>query len=87
MAKEWRKIKDRARKFNGTDKIDPDLENALFEKMKKFVKESKTVSSDKLPDSDEADSMMTSHTISKRKGKWKKFPPEVENSKRRVFEK
>lgn len=86
MAKEWRKIKDRSRKFDGTDKIDPDLENALLEKLKKFAKESKTVNSDKLPDSDEADSVMTSHMVSTRKGKWKKFPPEVLNRNKRIFD-
>lgn len=86
MAKEWRKIKDRARKFDGTDKIDSKLENALFDKFKKFVKESKTVNSDKLPDSDNADSIMTSHMVSARKGKWKKFPSEVLNSNKRIID-
>ncbi len=86
MAKEWRKIKDRMRKFDGTDKVNPELEQALFEKLKKFAKESKTVSPDKLPDSDEADSMMTRHMVSIQKGKWKKFPPEVINSNKRILE-
>ncbi len=86
MAKEWRKIKDRTRKFDGTDKIDTELENALLEKLKKFAKESKTVSSDKLPDSDVADSIMTRHMVSIRKGKWKKFPPEVLNSNKRIMD-
>lgn len=86
MAKEWRKIKDRARKFDGTDKIDPELENALREKMQKIVKESKTVSSEKLPDSDEADHMMIKHMVSTQKGKWKKFPPEVLKSNKRIMD-
>lgn len=86
MSKTWRKIKDHIRKFDGTDKIDPETEEALLEKLKKFAKESKTVSSEKLPDSDQADSMMTSHMVSTRKGKWKKFPPEVLNSNKRVFD-
>jgi hypothetical protein len=86
MAKEWRKIKDSTRKFDGTDKIDTELENALLEKLKKFAKESKTVSSNKLPDSDVADSIMTRHMVSIRKGKWKKFPPEVLNSNKRIMD-
>ena len=86
MATTWRSIKDHIRKFDGTDNIDPKIEEELFEKMKKFVKESKTVNSDKLPDSDEADSVMTHHMVSARKGKWNKFPPEVLKSNKRIFD-
>lgn len=81
MSKTWRSLKDNMRKFDGTDKIDPEVEKAILEQMKKFVNESKTISPDELPNSDEADSMMLRHMVSTRKGKWKKFPPEVINSR------
>jgi hypothetical protein len=86
MSKTWRSIKDHTRKFDGTDKINPELEKVLLEKMKKFVKESKTVDSSKLLNSDEADSMMVKHMVSVKKGKWKKFPPEVLNSNKSIFD-
>lgn len=86
MSKDWRSIKERARKFDGTDKINPELEKELFEKMNKLIKEGKVINSDKLQDSDEAENMIVRHTVSSRKGKWKKFPPEVLNSKKRFIE-
>lgn len=81
MSKTWRSIKDSARKFDGTDKINPEIEKSLIDHLKKFTKEAKSVDSSRLPDSDLADNMIIRHMVSARKGKWKKFPPEVLNSK------
>ncbi len=86
MAKTWRSLKDHVRKFDGTDKIDPEIEKALFEKLKKFTKEAKPVEPSQVSNSDEADNMMLNHKVSARKGKWKKFSAEVLNSKKRIFD-
>ena len=84
MSSKWRDMK--TRKFDGTDKVNPEVEKAILEKIKKFVKESKTIDSSELPDSDEVQSMAVGHKMSARKGKWKRFPTEVENSKNRILD-
>lgn len=86
MAKTWRSLKDHIRKFDGTDKIDPETEKLLFEKLKKFTKEAKPVEPSQASNSDEAYSMVLIHNVSARKGKWRKFPLEVLNSKKRLFD-
>ena len=84
MASTWRDIK--TRKFDGTDKIDPEAEKALLNKMKRFVKEAAPVDPATVVKSDDADSIMIQRKVYARKGKWKRFPPEVENSKKRIFD-
>lgn len=81
MAKTWRNLKDSVRKFDGTEKIDPKVEKEILDNLRKFTTEAKTVSPDHLPNSDKADHIMRRIMVSAAKGKWKKFPPEVLNSK------
>lgn len=84
MSKTWRSIKDHVRKFDGTDKIDPEKESVIGDHIRKFTKEAKPV--EKHINSDEAHNMILQHYVSARKGKWKKFPPEIENSQKRIFD-
>jgi hypothetical protein len=86
MSKEWRNIKDNARKFDGTDKVDPEMEKEMLEHIRKFAKEAKPIDTAKVPNSDEADNMIIRHMVSAQKGKWKKFPPEVLKSKPIIHE-
>lgn len=83
MASTWRNMK--SRKFDGTDKIDPEKEKAIIEKITRFVKEGKPIKRSVLGDSDEVHSMTLKHMVSARKGKWRRFPPEIENSKKRIL--
>ncbi len=84
MSSKWRDMK--ARKFDGTDEIDPEKEKAILEKIRNFVKNAKTIDHNELPDSDEARNMTLAHKISARKGKWTRFPPEVLNSKNKIMD-
>ncbi|MES2930780.1 MAG: hypothetical protein V4665_03275 [Patescibacteria group bacterium] len=86
MSESWRNIKDHIRKFDGTDKINPEAEKAVSEEIKKFVKEGKPIDSSDTFDSDAGDTMILRHMVSTTKGKWKKFPPEVLNSDKRIFD-
>lgn len=79
MPKTWRELQDKVRKFDGTDEIDLDLEKEITQEMMRFAKESKPI--DGKIHSDKLDSILTRHKVSMRKGKWRKFPSEVENSK------
>lgn len=83
MAPTWRNMK--SRKFNGTDKIDPEAEKAITDKIKRFIKEGKPIERNAIGNSDEANSMVIKHMVSARKGKWRRFPPEIENSQKRFF--
>jgi len=84
MASTWRDMK--SRKFDGTDKINPETEKAITEKITRFAKEAEPVDQNTIGNSDEAQSMLVKHMVSARKGKWRRFPPEIENSKKRVFD-
>ena len=83
MAKSWRDIKPR--KFDGTDRINPEIEKALIEKLRKFTKEAKPVETGTPMSSDDGHSMIITRNVSKIKGKWRKFPPEVEDSQKRIL--
>jgi hypothetical protein len=84
MSSQWREIK--TRKFDGTDNINPEIENQIFEKIRKFKKEAKPISHKEAGNSDEMYSVVLSHMVSTRKGKWKRFPPEIENSNKRILD-
>jgi hypothetical protein len=84
MSPKWREIK--TRKFDGTDKVNPEIENQIFEKIRKFTKEAQPISHKEAVDSDQMHSMVLSHMVSARKGKWKRFPPEIENSNKRMLD-
>jgi len=84
MASTWRNMK--SRKFNGTDKIDPEAEKAITEKIKRFIKEGKPIERSAIGNSDGVNSMVVKHMVSARKGKWRRFPPEIENSQKRFFD-
>lgn len=77
MATTWRSLKDNVRKFDGTDKVNPEIEREVIDHIKKFVKEGKVVNPSLETPSDNADSMLLRHKLSIGRGKWKKFPPEV----------
>lgn len=79
MAPTWRNIQ--TKKFDGTDKVDPKMEEAMREKIKKFTKEAIPINRNIVGNSDKAGNLIVKHMVSKRKGKWRKFPPEVKNSK------
>jgi hypothetical protein len=84
MATTWRNLK--TKKFDGTDKVDPETEKAILEKIKKFAKEAKPVDQSTVVNSDDAHNMVVKHMVSKTKGKWRRFPPEVENSNTRILD-
>lgn len=84
MASTWRATK--TRKFDGSDKIDPEVEKAILEKIRKFGKEAVPVDRDAVGSSDDVHNMIVKHMVSVRKGKWRRFPPEVENSRKRIFD-
>lgn len=84
MAPAWRDMK--SKKFDGTDRISPEAEKAITEKITKFIKEAKPIDRRAVGNSDEARNMVIKHVVSARKGKWRRFPPEIENSKKRVFD-
>ncbi len=84
MSATWRDIK--TRKFDGTDKIDPETEKAILEKIGKFATEAKPVDRDSLGNSDDVQNMVLKHMVSAKKGKWRRFPPEVENSLKRILD-
>jgi hypothetical protein len=84
MSHQWREIK--TRKFDGTDKVNPEIENQIFEKIRKFTKEAQPIDHKEAGNSDQMHSMVLSHMVSARKGKWKRFPPEIENSQKRVLD-
>jgi hypothetical protein len=84
MASTWRDIE--SRKFNGTDKIDPEVEKVIAEKIKRFVKEGESVERSTIGNSDAVDNMVVKHMVPAKKGKWRRFPPEIENSKKRIFD-
>jgi len=84
MASTWRDMK--SRKFDGTDKINPETEKAITEKITRFANEAEPIDRNAIGNSDEAQSMLVKHMVSARKGKWRRFPPEIENSKKRVFD-
>jgi len=75
-----------SRKFNGTDKIDPEVEKVIAEKIKRFVKEGESVERSTIGNSDAVDNMVVKHMVPAKKGKWRRFPPEIENSKKRIFD-
>jgi len=83
MSSTWRNMQ--TRKFDGTDKINPETENAITEKIKKFEKEGVPVDQSTIGKSDKAGSMVLKHMVPARKGKWRRFPPEIENSQKRVL--
>ncbi len=84
MSPIWRKIQ--TKKFDGTDKIDPEAEKAMFEKIRKFMKEAKPIDRSAIINSDDAHNMVVKHMVSKTKGKWRRFPPEIENSNTRILD-
>lgn len=84
MSRTWRNMKDRVRKFDGTDRIDPIQEKEILDQIRKFAKEAKSIDPNREFNSDQADNLILKHTVSATKGKWKKFPPEVVNSKERI---
>jgi len=84
MASTWRDIK--TKKFDGTDKINPETEKAISEKITRFAKEAQPIDHSSLENSDDANNMVIKRMVSARKGKWRRFPPEVENSQKRIFD-
>ena len=84
MSSTWRNIK--TRKFDGTDNIDPEKEKAITEKIRKFAKEATPVDRKSIGESDDAHNMVIEHLVSARKGKWRRFPPELENSQKRILD-
>ncbi len=81
MSKDWREIKNRIRKFDGSDKINPEANKVILDKIKEMMQKSKTVEDGALHNSDDADSIIIRHMVKAKKGKWTKFPPEVLKSK------
>ncbi|MFH1562235.1 MAG: hypothetical protein ABIF11_02275 [Nitrospirota bacterium] len=79
MAPTWRDIK--TRKFDGTDKIDSETEKAMVEKIRRFEKEAKPVYRSIVGSLDDVHIVLRKCMVSTRKGKWRKFPPEVEKSR------
>jgi hypothetical protein len=84
MSSTWRNIK--TKKFDGTDKINPETEKGITEKITRFAKDAKPVDRNELGNSDDANSMLVKRMVSARKGKWRRFPPEIENSKKRLLD-
>jgi hypothetical protein len=84
MSSKWREIK--TRKFDGTDNVNPEVEKQIFEKIRKFTKDAQPIDHKEVGSSDEMHSMVLSHMIPKNKGKWKMFPPEIENSEKRILD-
>jgi hypothetical protein len=82
IAPEWRNIN--TRKFDGTDKIDLEKEKVITEKINKFVKEAEPIDRNALGNSDNTNNIFRRMVLA-RKVKWRRFPPEIENSKKRIF--
>lgn len=79
MSPTWKKIK--TKKFDGTDKVDPEADRAAVEKIRRFAKDSKPVERSAIGSSDEVSQVLSKHMVLAKKGKWRRFPPEVENSR------
>src|SRR3989338_201770 len=82
MSSKWRGMQ--SRKFDGSDQIDSETDRKLVEKIERFTKNA--VPAALSADEDDIQQMIVKRMISARKGKWKRFPPEVESSKKRIME-
>ena len=86
MSPQWKDLHTRTKKFDGTDVVDSKKEKELLDKIQRFAKNAKPVKDNVKMDSDEAGNMIMRHMVHARKGDWRMFPPEVENSKKRVLD-
>lgn len=82
MNQKWRDY--RSKKFDGTDQIDIEKEKQMVAKIERFAKESIPLNSDAIKSSDEVKQILITRDVYETKGKWKRFPPEVINSKKRI---
>lgn len=78
MSPKWRSIK--ARKFDGTDVLDPEADKSALEKMRRFIKESIPVDQGVVGSFDEVNQVVMRQMVLKEKGKWRRFPPEIEGA-------
>lgn len=86
MSPQWKDMKDRVKKFDGTDVVDSDIEKELLDKINNFAKKAKPVEDGVKMNSDEVGNMIMKHMVHPRKGSWRIFPPEIENSNKRILD-
>jgi hypothetical protein len=70
----WREIQRETR-----EPISKEARDALVGKIRRLAEEATPVDPNSEVDSDQVDSMLVRRMVTTRKGKWKRFPPEIDS--------